>query len=64
MRRVSILAKPRYEARRLDVPVGERTHGTFDTFAQEFVARELHTAAQAPRAAARYNEKYEEWIAA
>ena len=64
MSRAPILSKPRYEPRRLDAPIGHMTHGVFDTFVSEFIFNERHTEAQAIRAAARYNQRYEEFLAA
>jgi len=64
MVRNPILSKPRYEPRRLDGAIGDLTHGIWDSFAAEFVMAERHTHAQAIRATARYNQRYEEFLAA
>ena len=64
LNRQRILSSPRYVHRPLAAPIGNLTHGVFDTLSQSFVVGEHHTERQAVRAAARYDDRYEEWMAA
>lgn len=60
--REQVLSAPRYQAKPLVARIGDLTHGICDSFEQDWVMRDHHTEAQATRAAARYNQRYEEWI--